>query len=321
MTAVPLFDVHAHLYAPRWYPARLHRYLEEDFLRRTNIRQGSPDPGRAGSLLGRMLTDSEGLRTIRIMDRAGLSQCIILIVDWGLELGEPAASIETIHREILAVCRRSEGRLIGFAGLDPRRPDAPGLLRWASEECGAAGLKLHPTGSWTLDDPVTDRLVETAVDQGLPVLVHIGRTMRVLHDQHAQPHALVRLAQRFPHGMFIAGHSGFQQYVRFLSMDVPENVYFDVSGWQDWIDTISDLQRHLYLLLRAFPGRVCFGTDSPFYTFNLDARELRWATLVRECVELAPDELQGAARSILSGPARLRAAVHSRLISQPERPA
>ena len=58
---------------------------------------------------------------------------------------------------------------------------------------------------------------------------------------------------------------------------VPANVFFDISGWQervrgDGANIIADLRR----LHESFPGRVCFGTDSPFYSFNLLLAEKQW---------------------------------------------
>lgn len=310
MTSSRVFDVHAHFYHPRWYPAAVNKYLVEDFLRRQKTHQTTRDPQHVAGLVARMLADGTGETTLKIMDKVGIAKRVILIVDWGVELGEPEASIETIHREILSICRSSNGRLIGFAGIDPRRRSAPGLLRWACEELGALGLKLHPTGTWSLEDESTQELVAVAVDRNLPVMVHVGRTMKILSDQHAQPAALLALARRFPRGKFIAGHSGFEQYREFIVQEVPDNVFFDISGWQDWVGADGAMfQQHLNALLRAFPGRVCFGTDSPFFTYNLVSQEHRWTELVSDCTRQAPDDLKFAAAQMMEGPEPLRLAM------------
>jgi predicted TIM-barrel fold metal-dependent hydrolase len=129
-----------------------------------------------------------------------------------------------------------------------------------------------------MNDPCTHEVVGRAAERSLPVLVHLGRTVDVLSDANAQPASFIELALRFPDTRFIAGHSGFEMWETFLQRsDVPENIYFDISGWQDRMygdgaNILADLLR----LHEAFPGRVCFGTDGPFYSFNLVLSERRW---------------------------------------------
>jgi predicted TIM-barrel fold metal-dependent hydrolase len=273
-----MIDGHAHLFHPRWYPAAFQQALVRDFQRR---RKASPDSAAGASAarqLLQLLTDDTGRRSLDLMDRTGIEKRVILVLDWGVELGEAELSIRDIHREILGVCRGSGGRLTGFAGIDPRRTDARDIVRHAFDDLGARGLKLHPTGGWTLLEERTIAVVELAAERALPVLVHLGKTVDVLSAENAQPEAFVRLAERFPGIPFIAGHSAFDLWERFTEMAaVPANVLFDISGWQervrgDGANIIADLSR----LHDAFPGRVCFGTDSPFYSFNLLLAEKQW---------------------------------------------
>ncbi len=64
--------------------------------------------------------------------------------------------------------------------------------------------------------------------------------------------------------------------------DVPANVYFDISGWQEIArNRMELLTENLSSLLGAFPGRVCFGTDSPFFSYNLAAQEKWWLASVK----------------------------------------
>jgi predicted TIM-barrel fold metal-dependent hydrolase len=138
---------------------------------------------------------------------------------------------------------------------------------------------LHPTGGWKLTDERTLAVVVVAARRGAPVLVHIGKTVDVLGDINAQPTPFLDLARKFPEIPFIAGHSGFDLWKLFVEIaeTVPPNVFFDVSGWQeraqgDGDNIVSDLRQ----LAAAFPGHVCFGTDSPFYGFNLSQPEQKW---------------------------------------------
>lgn len=251
--------------------------MVRDFQLRLAQARHRGDSAPTARQLSRMLTDDTGAATVRIMDKVGIPRRVILVVDWGIELGEAEKSIWEIHKEILGICHKFKDRFIGFAGVDPRRSDAASLLVWAFDEMGARGLKFH-TGDWRLNEARTYDLVGLASERKLPVLVHLGKTVDVLNDTHAQPAPFLELARRFPEIPFIAGHCGFDRWETFLTSDpVPSNVYFDISGWQervrgDGANIIDDLTR----LHAAFPGRVCFGTDSPFYSFNLIVSEKQW---------------------------------------------
>ena len=271
-------DVHAHLFHPDWYPRAFSNATVRDFVARKETAGRRVNAAAIGPQILKMLTDDKGDATIKIMDRAGIDQRLIMIVDWGVELGEAEKSLWQIHEDILGICNRFSDRLIGFAGVDPRRGDAAGLLTWAFDSLGARGLKLHPTGGWRLTEPRTINIVGIAAERGLPVLVHLGKTVDVLSDENARPEPFIELAKQFPAIPFIAGHSGFDLWETFLEVGpVPGNIYFDISGWQervqgDGANVIADLTR----LHGAFPGRVCFGTDSPFYSFNMIPSEKQW---------------------------------------------
>jgi len=276
-----MIDIHAHLFHPRWYPQAFQDALLRDFQRRQQ-KQGQRGADAIARQLFKMLTDDTGIPTVKIMDKVGIEKRVILVLDWGIELGEAERSIWEIHKEILEICRQFSDRLIGFAGVDPRRKDAAELLAWAFDGMGARGLKLHPTGGWKLSDPKTCEVVALAAQRKLPVLVHLGKTVDVLNDVNAQPEPFMELARQFPKIPFIAGHSGFDLWESFVKAPVvPDNIYFDISGWQERIrgkgeNILSDLAK----LHAAFPGRVCFGTDSPFYSFNLVMSEKQWVERV-----------------------------------------
>jgi predicted TIM-barrel fold metal-dependent hydrolase len=220
------------------------------------------------------------------MDKVGIDKKVISVVDWGLGLGEPASSIRKIHHEILEICSRFPDRFTCFAGVDPRRDEAPALVEWAFDEMGALGLKLHPTTGWALSDESALHIVSLAADRRLPVLVHVGKTLEVLSDFQSQPEALIQLARAFPQTSFIAGHSGFDRWRSFTEpSDLPANLCFDISGWQE-LDAADPQQtrNEMAELVGAFPGRVWFGTDSPFYSYNLPAAESKWLATIHEAI-------------------------------------
>lgn len=276
-------DAHAHLYDPSWYPAKFSQRLELDYrLRKEAALSTSSSVGPNLNIL-KFMTDSSGEKTLKIMDRIGLEKRVILILDFGLALGEAIKTIRQIHHDILSICQRFRDRLIGFAGVDPRRLDAVTLLQWAFDTMDAKGLKLHPTSEWSLLDDCTMKVVEVASQRHRPILVHVGRTIRDLSERHSQPAALIALAAEFPNATFIAGHSGFESWKQFKQAgEPPANIYFDISGWQEILAADStSFQSNFEELTTAFPGRVLFGSDSPFFTYNLPALEQRWLGAVQ----------------------------------------
>jgi hypothetical protein len=292
-------DVHSHLYYPDWYPQPFQNQLAIDYLRRRRKQIAGQPVGRDLNALNRVLSDKDGSICLRVMDKVGIEKRALHVIDWGLELGEPACTVWEINEAVLGICRRHPDRLIGFAGVDPRRSDAVSLLTWAFDKLGAAGLKLHPTSrGWSLEDDRVAALVDLAAQRKLPVMVHIGGTVSVLWDEHCQPSALLRLAARFRDVDFIAGHSGFSNWRAFGSHP-PPNLWFDISAWQERLPSDGKgLKAEILQLLAQFPNRAFFGTDSPFYGFNMAFSEAKWIAVVRECAEqLGPETV----RSVFSG--------------------
>jgi predicted TIM-barrel fold metal-dependent hydrolase len=292
-------DVHSHLYHPDWYPQPFQKQLAIDYLLRRRKHIAEEPVGRELNALNRVLSDKDGSICLRVMDKVGIEKRALHVIDWGLELGEPLCTAWEINEAVLGICRRHQDRLIGFAGVDPRRSDAVALVTWAFDQLGAAGLKLHPTSrGWTLEDDRVAALVDLAAHRKLPVMVHTGGTVSVLSDEHCQPSALLRLAARFRGVDFIAGHSGFSNWRAFGSDPAP-NLWFDISAWQERLPSDGEgLKAEIQQLLARFPNRVFFGTDSPFYGFNMAFSEAKWIAVVRECAEqLGPETV----RSVFSG--------------------
>lgn len=290
-------DVHAHLYSPDWYPQKFQNQLAVEYFarKRKNTQEGFLDEQIAR--LNYVLKDPDGSLTLRLMDKLGITRRVVHIIDWGLELGEPSASIRDIHRLILRVCARYPDRLVGFAGVDPRRHDALDLLAWAFDDLGAAGLKLHPTSrSWTLFDEPVRKMLDMVERRRLPVMVHTGKTVSILSDLNCQPSSIVQLAVQFPSISFIAGHSAFSAWRRFQSSGpVPSNLFFDISGWQDQLaENREGLKTEIESILRTFRNRVFYGTDSPFYGYNIFSSESLWIEFLQECTESLDEQAKHA---------------------------
>ena len=76
-----------------------------------------------------------------------------------------------------------------------------------------------------------------------------------------------------------------------------------ISGWQEIVEGDADrLKKNLFPLMEAFPGRVYFGTDGPFYSFNLVASEQQWLRLVVDCLAESPPSVADSVPSVTSAP-------------------
>ena len=73
--------------------------------------------------------DPGGLKLIQEMDEAKIDKSVVLPLDWGLMLGEPPVPIEEQHGRIAEIAAQSQGRIVPFVGIDPRRGNALKLIR------------------------------------------------------------------------------------------------------------------------------------------------------------------------------------------------
>ncbi|KQU65967.1 MULTISPECIES: amidohydrolase family protein [unclassified Rhizobacter] len=86
---------------------------------------------------------------------------------------DDAASLRRANAHLSQLVRRHAGRLVGFAVVDPRSPDAAQDLRHAVETLGLRGVKMVPTG-WYPYDAQVQPVFAVAAELQLPVLFHSG---------------------------------------------------------------------------------------------------------------------------------------------------
>lgn len=159
--------------------------------------------------------------------------------------------------------------LIGFASVNPNRPDAIQRLQHAVEERGLRGLKLGPCyqhfdphGTAAID------LLEAAQSYRLPVLWHQGTTFTSAADMDvARPLRLDAVARRFPDlPMWIAhmGHPWSEEAVSVARRH--EHMYLDVSALDTRPWQLAQALVHAWEY-RSW-DRLLFGTDYPFSTIE-----------------------------------------------------
>ena len=76
--------------------------------------------------------DPHGDELVKEMDAAGISNTVVLPIDYGMALGEPDISIEDLNHKYRDIAKKHSGRLIWFAGIDPRRESPVDLTKCPS---------------------------------------------------------------------------------------------------------------------------------------------------------------------------------------------
>jgi predicted TIM-barrel fold metal-dependent hydrolase len=130
----------------------------------------------------------------------------------------------------------SDGRLIGVASVDIRRPMAAVReLRRAVEELGFVALRLLP---WLWELPPDDRryypLYAACIDLGIPFCLQAGHAGPLRPSEPGRPIPyLDRVACDFPDLKIVAGHIGFPWTTEMISLARKyENVYIDTSAYK-----------------------------------------------------------------------------------------
>jgi len=111
---------------------------------------------------------------LRSLDEAQIDVGVLLapFLGDGYSLDD-AASLRRANAHLSALVRGHRDRLVGFAVVDPRSPEAAHDLRHAVETLGLRGVKMVPTG-WHPYDAQVQPVFAMAAELRLPVLFHSG---------------------------------------------------------------------------------------------------------------------------------------------------
>lgn len=261
MTAMRV-DAHVHVYQHGYWPARWFDFVA------TKWAEGRPDrqPSDIRDQIEDGMADPGGANLLAQMDEVGIDKAVVFALDWSLGMGQEAAvPIEQIHADYEDMARASEGRILIFAGVDPRRPGAAELLAGLIENGVIRGLKLYPpSGFYPYDDEVAC-LLDLCQSAGLPVAFHTGGTIGLLRPRFANPLYLQDVQAAFPGLVLWIAHAGSQWWWE-EALAVAANgvsTYLELSGWQDvalhheerFVHMLDDARRKLGA------ERILFGSD------------------------------------------------------------
>ncbi|MDX6533227.1 MAG: uncharacterized protein QOF68_971, partial [Gaiellales bacterium] len=184
-----------------------------------------------------------------------------------LAFDAPACGFVVPNEYVAEYVAQHPEKLIGFASVDPGRPDAAERLDHAVHGLGLRGLKLGPI--YQGFDPGSGpamRLFRQAEELGLPVMIHQATTfIRNGPLEWARPILLDAVARACPDLVICAAHLG-HPWCEELMVVIRKhpNMYADVSA-------LHTRPLQLYFALRAaveyrVTDKLLFGTDYPFST-------------------------------------------------------
>ena len=153
--------------------------------------------------------------------------------------------------------------LRSFGSVHPHSPDAMAELeRLAS--LGLKGIKLHPEyQGFFADSPESVAVVKKAASLGLWVLFHAGEDIGMPPPVHCTPAHAAWLCEAVPQAKIILAHfGGYRLWAEVERMLPSLPVYLDTSFCLP--NERGEWDRFARILRAAGPGRVLFGSDSPW---------------------------------------------------------
>ena len=200
--------------------------------------------------------------------------------------------------EFLSARKRFPGRFMGYANVDPAKPDAVETVHRAAKS-KFQGIKLYPS-SWNF--PVYDERVypiyEAALKHNLLVILHFGITIGTQANlRFGNPLDIQKPAHDFPDLNFMIAHfgAGFFREVLML-MYQTHNVVMDTSGSNAWMNYLPYDLTITKIFERALKAgaacRVVFGTDSSFFPrgFRINILEEQYNAVRSLCPQLCFSE-------------------------------
>jgi uncharacterized protein len=191
---------------------------------------------------------------IAAMDAAGVARAAVIAI-------EPSLPVSGVCE----AAARYPGRLVPIGSIDPKAPGSLDALETQVRDRGVRGIKLHPRlhriglGDVAALTPIAARCGEL----GVPLIVcsflggpdlYRGRTLEMCHE----------LAMAAPSTALVMAHAGgYRPMEALLILKANPNVHVDLSFSPIYFAQSSVIQDFDYLLRRADPSRVLFGSDFP----------------------------------------------------------
>lgn len=274
-----IIDVHCHM----WEEKILSDEMKEGFKNLAN--QFKYDAS--------LITNINPEKLIQQMDEAGIDKTVLLALDYGLNI--KAKLYKFYNNYIAGIIKKHPDRLIGFAGIDPRRGKEAITEIERCVDMGLKGVKLWPLTGFYPDDPEFYPFYERVQELNLPILCHTGSCPPGTYMKYNKPMYVDTVAVDFPKIKIIMAHIGTPWEIEALFVAAKnKNVYVDISSWQ--MPFIRAPFVFFQTLIQA--KRICrvekilFGSDWPLFIPHLSQK--KWVQTIKKLEIPQPMKLMGA---------------------------
>lgn len=282
-----IVDVHYHLIP--MLPEELVEHLVEDPMRTARIMGKKVDKRALIKKASETYADPTGEKLIASMDEAGIDfTCICAVDNADTEVLTPELA-QTQNRIIGEIAQKHPKRLMALAGIDPRRPTAPDMMKQCFEEFGMKGLKYHPDSGYEPCGPESYKLLEIVQSNDGILLSHTGPLGSPSRCRFVEPMLLADLAVDFPNLKVIAAHMGQMNWRPWAALASHQpNLYGDLAMWDAFAFGHYELFCRELRDLIDYAGisKVLFGTDNPIFSIVIPTKD--WIRLIRNLPTKAP---------------------------------
>lgn len=215
-------------------------------------------------------------RLVSEMDDAGIDKTVILGLDYEY-LFKGKVSYKEYNDIVKSYTNEYPDRLIGFAGIDPRRgKEAIVELERCIEEFGFKGVKLWPLTGFYPDDVQFYPFYERVEDLGVTILCHTGLGPTKTYLKYNRPMYVDTVAVDFPNINIIMAHMGDPWVNEAIAVAAKNpNVYLDISGLEPFFKNapLVFFQNIFEAKMSCGIEKILFGSDWPLFTPILSLQE------------------------------------------------
>lgn len=259
-----IIDAHSHIWEEKMMSPEMEKIINEvaDRFKPSDMAQ---------------LRDGTIERLLGEMDEAGIDKTVLLALDAGIAFSS-GVSFKEYNDYVANIVHEHPDRIIGFAGIDPRRgKEALGELQRCAE-MGLKGLKLWTLTGFYPDDESYYPLYEKAAELGFPMLIHTGMGPPGTYVKFNRPVYVDKVAVDFPEIKIIMAHVAAPAWVEEAIMVTMKNsnVFVDISAWEPTYKVAPFVLCQTLAQIKAATGslrQVLFGTDWPLFTPVLSLKE------------------------------------------------
>jgi predicted TIM-barrel fold metal-dependent hydrolase len=282
-----IIDVHYHLFSR--LSEKICRNLAQSAIHLAKALGKEIDPEELIKKVSTTWPDPSGEGVLAIMEDAGIDLTLICMVDNANIAQIKPENMQRGNKIVGDIARKNPGRIMALAGVDPRRPEAPDMLKQCFEEYGVRGLKYHPDDGYYPCGPESYKLLEVLVKNKGVLLTHTSPLGPPSRSKYAEALELSDLAVDFPDLKVIAAHMGMINWRPWASLAARQpNLFGDLAMWDHYALTNYGLFcRELRDILDyTGPSKVLFGTDNPMASAIVPTKTL--IQLLKDLPEKAP---------------------------------